>query len=202
MDRQEKVKFVTDLHDRLKKAQGAFLVHYKGLNVEAMSRLRKELKEAGAEFQVVKNRLLKLASSETEIDLIKDQMEGPTAIALTYDDIITPAKVLVEFSKDLALLRIKNGLISGKAIDTEAITRLAALPGKDILLAQALSTMQAVPASFVRVLSGVTVKLLYVLKAIKDEKKNNNELAGSMFSATDTRKAEEVSTDSANKNGG
>ncbi|MDY6974276.1 MAG: 50S ribosomal protein L10 [Thermodesulfobacteriota bacterium] len=202
MDRQEKVKFVADLHNRLEKAQGAFLVDYKGLNVEAMNRLRRELKEAGAEFQVVKNRLLRLAGSETEIDSIKDQMEGPTAIALTYDDIVTPAKVLVDFSKDLPLLKIKNGQISGKAIDTEAITRLAALPGKDVLLAQALSTMQAVPASFVRVLSGVIVKLLNALKAIKDEKENSSEVTGSTLSAAGIHKSEEVSTESTNEHGG
>jgi large subunit ribosomal protein L10 len=170
MDRQEKEKFVADLHGRLKKARGTFLVEYKGLDVESMNRLRKELKKVDAEFQVVKNRLLKLASEETETGLIKDHMHGPSAIALTYEDMVSTAKALVDFAEEFKKLRIKNGQISGKVVDIDAIKRLAKLPGKDVLLAQTLSAMQAVPASFVRVLSGVVAKLLNVLTAIEQQK--------------------------------
>jgi large subunit ribosomal protein L10 len=170
MDRQEKEKFVADLHGRLKKARGTFLVEYKGLDVESMNRLRKELKKVDAEFQVVKNRLLKLSSEETDTGLIKDHMNGPSAIAVTYEDMVGTAKVLVDFAEEFKKLRIKNGQISGKVVDIDAIKRLAKLPGKDVLLAQTLSAMQAVPASFVRVLNGVVVKLLNVLTAIEQQK--------------------------------
>jgi large subunit ribosomal protein L10 len=170
MDRSEKEKFVADLHGRLEKAQGTFLVEYKGLNVESMNRLRKELKDVGSEFQVLKNRLLKLASEETDTALIKDQMKGPSALALTYEDMVAPAKVLVGFAKDFEKLKIKSGQISGKVIDMAAIKRLAELPGKDVLLAQTLSAMQAVPASFVRVLNGILAELLNVLTAIEQQK--------------------------------
>jgi len=170
MDRQEKEKFVADLHGRLKKAQGTFLVEYKGLDVESMNQLRKELKKVDAEFQVVKNRLLKLAGEETDTGLIKDHMHGPSAIAVTYEDMVGTAKVLVDFAEKFKKLKIKNGQISGKVVDIDAIKRLAKLPGKDVLLAQTLSAMQAVPASFVRVLNGVVVKLLNVLTAIEQQK--------------------------------
>ena len=170
MDRQEKEKFVADLHGRLQKAVGTFLVEYKGLDVESMNRLRKELKKVDAEFQVVKNRLLKLASEETDTGLIKDHMHGPSAIAVTYEDMVGTAKVLVDFAEEFKKLEIKNGQISGKVVDIDAIKRLAKLPGKDVLLAQTLSAMQAVPASFVRVLNGVVVKLLNVLTAIEQQK--------------------------------
>ena len=172
MDRKEKEKFVNKLQTRIKQAEGTFLVDYQGLNVEAINRLRKELKNVGTEFQVVKNRLLKLASADTETDVIKDHMHGPSAIAITYEDLAGPAKILVGFQKEFQQLAIKIGQISGKVVDGEAVKRLAELPGKDVLLAQTLSAMQAVPGSFVRLLNGIMVKLLNVLKAIEDQKEN------------------------------
>lgn len=167
MNRQEKKHFVAALHGQLEKAQGSFLVSYKGLNVEAMNRLRRELKKVGCDFHVVKNRLLKLASEETETGLIKDHMTGPSAITLTDEDVVGPAKVLVDFAKNSEQLIIRIGQISGKVVDTDAIKRLSELPGKDVLLAQALAAMEAVPASFLRAMNGLIVKLLNVLKAIE-----------------------------------
>jgi len=170
MNRQEKDKFVVGLRSRLEKAQGTFLVDYQGLNVEVLSRLRKELKKVDAEFQVVKNRLLNLASQETDTALLKDHLRGPSAIAITYDDVVAVAKIVVNFDKDFEFFKIKAAQISGKVINAAAVERLARLPGRDVLLAQALSAMQAVPASLVRVLSGIIAKLLNVLKAIESEK--------------------------------
>lgn len=173
MNREEKEKLVADFGSRFKKAEGTFLVDYQGLNVEAMNRLRKGLKEVGAEFQVVKNRLLKLACQGTDTAALEDQMRGPSGIAMTYEDVVSPAKVLVEFSEKFKQFEIKSGQVSGRAIDAEAIRRLAELPGKDILMAQALSAMQGVPSAFVRVLNGVILQLLNVLKAIQQEKEES-----------------------------
>ena len=100
-------------------------------------------------------------------------MQGPTAVAITYEDVVGSAKALINFAKDVKQFTIKSGQISGTVLDIEAIKRLAELPGKEVLLAQALSTMQAVSASFVRVLSGIFIKLLYVLKAIEQKKEES-----------------------------
>jgi large subunit ribosomal protein L10 len=170
MNREEKKALVADFQSRFAKAKGAFLVDYQGLNVEAMNRLRRELRDVDAEFQVVKNRLMKLACKETPVASLESQMIGPSAVALTYDDVISSAKVLANLSKEFKQLQIKVGQISGKVIDAEAIKRLAELPGRDALLAQVLSAMQGVPASFVRVLNGLIVQLLNVLKAIQEQK--------------------------------
>ena len=172
MKREEKEQFVSDLHTRLEKAQGAFLVHYSGLKVEEMERLRSELRNAGAELEVVKNRLLKLASKGTQTESIEEFRKGPTAIALTYDDLIGPAKAIVDFIKDSKKLEIKSAQISGRALDPEAVKRLANLSGRDGLLAQVLGSLHAVPTGFVRVLGGVLSQLLYVLKAIEQQKEN------------------------------
>lgn len=170
MNRDEKKAFVEDMNERLKKAKAAFLVDYQGLNVEAMNRLRTELRKVDTEIQVVKNRLLKLASRDTETESIKDQFVGPCALAITYDDMVAPAKVLTNLGKELKKLTIKVGQISGKPIDPDAIKRLADLPGRDQLIAQVLSAMQGVPTSFVRALNGVILNLLYTLKAIESSK--------------------------------
>jgi large subunit ribosomal protein L10 len=119
---------------------------------------------------VVKNRLLKLASENTDTGLCKDYMQGPTAIAYSYDDVIGPAKVLVKFAKDFEQLDVKVGQISGKLVDKAGVKRISDLPGREELLAQTLSVMQAVPASFVRILSGMISQLMNVLKAIENQK--------------------------------
>ena len=172
MDRNEKETFITEMNSRLKRAQATFLVDYQGLNVEDMNRLRGELREIGSEIQVIKNRLLKLASKDTETESIQEQFVGPCALTVTYDDVVAPAKVLVGLSKNLDDLKIKIGQISGKPMDVDAIKRLAELPGRDQLIAQILSAMQAVPTSLVRTLNTVIVNLLNVLKAIEASKDN------------------------------
>jgi len=160
------------MKSRLEQAQATFLVDYKGLNVEVINQLRRELKKIGTEFQVVKNRLLKLACQGTDTESIQESFRGPCALAITYDDIIAPAKVLIDLSKDYEKLEIKIGQTSGKPIDTDAIKKLAQLPSREQLLAQILSAMQAVPTSLVRVLNGVVVNFLNVLKAIEASKEN------------------------------
>lgn len=170
LKRSEKKELVTVLHSSLKESQGAFLLEYQGLNVESMNKLRTQLRNAGAEFMVVKNRLLKLASRDTAAAVMQVHMTGPNAIATTQQDVVGSAKALIDFAKDSKFLKIKVGQVSGKLVQQEDIRKLAELPGREVLLAQALSAMQAVPASLVRVLNGVLLKLLYVLKAIENEK--------------------------------
>ncbi len=172
MDKSKKGLFITEMNGRLKKAQATFLVDYQGINVESMNRIRAELRKIGVEFQVIKNRLLKLASRDTDTESLNDQLIGPCALVITYDDIVAPAKTLVDLSKEIINLKLKTGQISGKPMDEEALKRLALLPGRDQLIAQVLSAMQAVPTSLVRVLNGVMINLLNVLKAIGSTKGN------------------------------
>ena len=170
MDKDTKKAFIDQMNERLKKAQATYVVDYQGLDVESMNRIRGELRKINAELYVVKNRLLKLASKDTETESIADQFVGPCALAVTYDDVVAPAKVLVDLEKELNKLEIKVGQTSGKTMDTDGIKRLAKLPGREQLLAQVLSAMQAVPTSFVRVTNGVLVNLMNVLKAIETAK--------------------------------
>jgi len=172
LKRKDKEIFISDMTDRLRRARATFLVDYQGLDVEAMNALRTELRKNQAELRVVKNRLLKRACKGTDTASMVDQFSGPCALTLAYDEVISPAKVLVEREKKLDHLTIKAGQISGKFIDFKEIKRLAELPSREVLLAQALSAMQAVPASMVRVLNAVMVNFLNVLKAIENQKKD------------------------------
>jgi len=167
---EAKQQITEDLHDRFAKSAIIVLTDYKGLDVTSINDLRRKLRESDIEFQVVKNTLLVRAAEDTEVALIKDHFKGPSAVAISYDDPVAPAKVLTHFAKDNNKLEIKVGVLNGKVLDLQAIKALATLPSKEVMLAQLLSTINAVPTSFVRVLAEVPRSLLNVLAAIKDQK--------------------------------
>jgi large subunit ribosomal protein L10 len=170
LERKVKEAFVTEMKGLLDKAQATFLVNYQGMDVATMNSLRRDLRKVNADFHVVKNRLLKRASEDTRTACIKDHFVGPCALAITYDDVVGTAKLLVELNKKLEHLKLKIGQIGGKAINAEEIKRLAELPSREVLLAQVLAAMQGVPTGLVRALNGIVLKLLYVLKSIETKK--------------------------------
>lgn len=170
MSIETKKQIVQKLRDRFEKSRVAILTDYKGLNVAAMTELRTKLREAQIEYQVIKNTMLRRASEGTHIEAIKDQFKGPSAIALSFDDPVAPAKVLADFAKKNDKLEIKIGVLEGKVLDVNAIKALSALPSREELLAQVLSAMIAVPTSLVTALSDVPRRMVNVLQAIKEQK--------------------------------
>lgn len=166
----EKKKIVENIHKRLLESKVVILTDYKGLDVEKINELRGKLKESGVEYKVVKNTFLVRASKETDISLIKDSFKGPSAIALSCDDPIAPAKILTEFADSHEALEIKVGIMNGKILDLSAIKKLSALPSREALLGSLLSVMSGVPAAFVRALNDMPRRLLNVLQAIKEQK--------------------------------
>jgi large subunit ribosomal protein L10 len=173
LDRGKKEILVDDMKGRLAKARATFLVNYQGIDVETLNSIRRELQRVNTEFRVVKNRLLKRASQDTQTACIQEHFVGPCAVAVTYEDVVGPAKILVDRDKKLQHLKLKVGQIGGKAIGVEDIKRLAELPSREVLLSQVLAAMQGVPTSLVRVLNGVVLKLLYALKSIEEQKSDS-----------------------------
>lgn len=169
---EEKKELVNDLKEKLSRSKILIATDYKGMNVEAITDLRKKLRESGVEYRVVKNTLLVRATEGTDFAVIKNLFKGPTAVAFSYDDPVAPAKVLTEFAKQNEKLEIKGAALDGRALDVNAIKALSSLPPKEILLAQMLGALNAVPTGFVRVLSAVPQSLLYVLQAIRDKKES------------------------------
>lgn len=170
MQMDKKKAIVEELHEKFSKSKIVILTDYKGLNVAAVSDLRKKLNEINAEFKVVKNTLLSRASENTYVEAIKDDFKGPSGVAMSYDDPVAPAKVVTEFAAGNDKFEIKLGVLGGKRLDAAAIKALSSLPAREVLLAQVLSAMNGVPTSFVRVLNAVPQKLLYALQAIKEQK--------------------------------
>jgi large subunit ribosomal protein L10 len=170
LDREKKEKVVVTLREGLERAYGTFLVEYQGLNVEALTRLRRELTAANVDFQVVKNSLLLIACQDTQTAILTEHIAGPCALAITYDDVVAPAKVLTKFCQDHETLEIKIGQINGKIVELHAIKRLAELPSREVLLSQLIFSLSSVPASFVRTLSEMPKSLVNVLDAIKRRK--------------------------------
>jgi len=166
----EKQKISEGLHTRFSKSAIVILTDYKGLDVAAISQLRRELRKENIEYQVVKNTLLTRAAEETDVAIIKDHFKGPSAIALSYDDPVAPAKVLTKFAEDNDKLEIKIGVMNGKVLDLSEIKALSMLPSREVLLGQLLSVLNGVPTSFVRVMAEVPRSFLNVLTAIKDQK--------------------------------
>jgi large subunit ribosomal protein L10 len=170
LDIHKKKQIAEDLQERFKKSTLVILTDYKGLDVAAMNVLRRKLREANTEYQVVKNSLLVRASEGNDVALIKDQFAGPSAIALTHDDPVAPAKALADFVKENKKFEIKGGVLNGKIIDPDGIKALSSLPSREVLLAQVLSAMNAVPTSLVTALADVPRRFVNVLQAIKDQK--------------------------------
>ena len=166
----KKKEIVKDLNAKFLKAKVVILTDYKGLDVAKINDLRRQLGEADVEYKVVKNTLLTLASEKTDSELIKDSFKGPSAVAMSYDDPVAPAKVLTKFMEENTKLEIKIGVMDGRILDLSAIKALAKLPDRDVLLAQLLSTFCGVPTSLVRLLSTLPGQLLNVLQALKEQK--------------------------------
>ncbi len=170
MKMDKKKEIVEALHEKFSKSKIVILTDYKGLDVATVSDLRKKLNDVNVEFKVVKNTLLVRASENTGVDLIQKDFKGPSAVALSYDDPVAPAKVVTEFAEKNDKFEIKIGVMDGKRLDVKAIKALSSLPSREVLLSQVLQAMNGVPTAFVRVLNAVPQKLLYALQAIKDQK--------------------------------
>jgi large subunit ribosomal protein L10 len=110
----KKKEIVEELHEKFSKSKVVIVTDYKGLDVAAITALRRKLREAGIEYRVIKNTLMARASEDTGVEAIRDSFKGPSAVALSYDDPVAPAKVLTEFAKENDKLEIKIGVMDGK----------------------------------------------------------------------------------------
>lgn len=168
MANQAKVQAVAELAERIRRAQSIVLVDYQGINVKDETKLRKSLRESGGEYLVAKNRLFKIALKEAGVeDSFDDILEGTTAFAFGYDDVVAPAKVMNEVSKANAkakIFNIKGGYLTGKRVSEAEVVALASLPSREQLLSMVLNGML-----------GPVRKLAYGLVAVADKKEGSAE---------------------------
>lgn len=170
MELNKKKEIVTQLHEDLKKSKIVIVTDFKGLDVAAVTRLRSQLTKENIDYRVIKNTLLRRASENTSVAVLNDMFKGPSAVAISYDDPVSPAKILTKFSEENNKLEIKGGVMDGKVLDTAGIKALSSLPSREVLLSQVLSAMNAVPTGIVQVLAAVPRNMMNVLSAIKEKK--------------------------------
>jgi len=171
---KEKKNIVEDIHKRFIEANLIVNTDYQGLDVTDITDLRKKLKDASVQFKVVKNTLLEKASINTNAEILKDSFKGPSAVALSYDDPVETAKILIKFSEEKPNFVIKKGSMDGKLLSDKDIKALSLLPSREILLSQFLSVLSAVPGGFVRTLNAIPNGFVNLLQAYKDKKENDS----------------------------
>ena len=140
---QEKQKQVAEVAAKLRECSCTIVTDYRGLNVAQMTELRKQMREAGVEFRVIKNTLIRRATAEAQLSELDSVLTGPTAIAFSKDDVVAPAKILTEFAKKNEQLQLKAGVLEGRIVDVKQIQALANLPSREGLLSMLLSVLQA-----------------------------------------------------------
>lgn len=170
MNKDSKAQVIAELAAKLATAKATYVADYRGLNVEQVNDLRGKLRNAGAEYQVVKNTLLHLAAKDTPQACLDPFLAGPTALAIASGDPVAPAKVLSDFAKANAKFELKGGALEGRVLSVAEIVALADLPSREVLLAKMLGSMSAPATNFVGVLAAVPRSLVQVLAAIQDQK--------------------------------
>lgn len=155
---EQKQQMVAAVSEKINAAVMGVVVDYKGINVTDDTALRKELRENGVEYFVVKNTLLSRAIDGTELEGIKSVLEGTTAIALSNEDYTAAARILNNYAEGHENFNIKAGFMDGKIISNDEIIALAKLPSKEVLLATVLSAFQAPIAAFARAIQAIVDK--------------------------------------------
>ncbi len=164
MERAEKREVVTALHDVFAKTGVVVVAHYAGLTVADMTRLRSDMRSAGGQVKVAKNRLVKLALEGTDAKGIADLLKGPTCLAFSADPIAAP-KVAVKFAKGNEKFVILGGAMGAQVLDANGVSSLASLPSLDELRAKLIGLVQAPASKIARILNEPGAQLARVFGA-------------------------------------
>lgn len=167
--KEEKIRLVEEIKEKLSSSSCAVLVDYKGITVEEANKLRKECREAGVDYKVYKNTLITIAAEELGLDGLKPHLTGPTAIAFGMEDPVAPAKVVASNIDEFKKMEFKAGILEGELIDKEGIEALAKLPSQEELVGKMLGSLNAPIYGLANVLSGTIRSLLYALNAVIEQ---------------------------------
>lgn len=168
---KQKQQLVSELSDKLSGSISGVLVDYKGINVADDTKLRRELREANVEYFVIKNTMLERAVEKAGYEELKACLAGTTALALSADDAVAPAKILSKYAEgSKGKFTVKAGFVEGRCIDAKGVDALAKLPSREQLIAMALGGLNAPITGFVSVLNANIRGLAVALNAIAEKK--------------------------------
>jgi len=173
MDRATKESFVSDLRDRINKAPVVYLTDFTGLDVKAMTVLRRSIKASGAEYLVVKNSLAKRAFAETGFQDISESLDGPTGMVFGYEDVVAPAKALSDFAKDHDKKPVfKLGIMDNEILRAEQVDAIAKLPPRDVLYSMLAGVLEAPMAALASALEAKLHETAGLINALREEREN------------------------------
>lgn len=152
---QEKKIVVSQIAETLKSAQAGVLVDYRGLTVEEDTQLRNALREANVTYFVAKNTLIRLAAKEIGLEGLDEILNGPTAIAISTEDPVAPAKIMSDFAKKNDTLELKSGFMEGHVMSLDEVKTLASTPSKETLIAKMMGSLNSPISSLVRLLNTI-----------------------------------------------
>lgn len=155
---EQKQVVVNEIKDKLSKASSAILVNARGLTVSQDTELRKKLRDAGVDYKVYKNTMMNFAIEGTQFEELKKYLEGPSVLALSYENPVIAANIINEASKTLKSLEFKAGVVEGILYDSEGIKAIADIPSRDILISRLLGSIKSPVSSFARVVKAIAEK--------------------------------------------
>lgn len=155
---EQKQVIVNQIKDKLNGASSVLLVDYRGLTVEQDTKLRRDLREAGVEYKVYKNTMINFAIEGTEFSDISKDLEGPTAIAISYQDATAGPRILAKVAKENDKLEFKSGIVEGNYYDAKGMLAIGNIAPREELLSRLLGSLKSPIASFARVIKQVAEK--------------------------------------------
>jgi large subunit ribosomal protein L10 len=166
----EKAETIGAVHERLRSAKMAVVTEYRGLTVAQMTRLRREIREASGEYQVIKNTLVRRALDGTAFGDLEKLLEGPNGWVFAYEDPVILSKALIKFADDHDKLTIKGGVFEGRFMDTAAVKALSQMPSKPELQAKLLAMINAPATQLVRLMQEPGARVVRLLESVRKSK--------------------------------
>ena len=161
---------ISEIKEKVDKAQVAIVTEYRGMTVEEITKLRREIQKNGGDYMVTKNTLAKIAIKDTPYEILAETLKGPIAIAFGFDDPVSPAKALSKFIKDAKKGEIIGAALDGKLLSAEETKALAALPSKEEIYAKMLGSINSPASGIVGSINAVMAQLTRAMAAVRDQK--------------------------------
>jgi large subunit ribosomal protein L10 len=170
MKHEEKAQAISQFNETIGKATNAFLIDFKGITVPQVTELRKQVRETGSEYVVVKNTLALIAVKDSPLKTLEAQFTGMTAVAFNTTDAVALAKALTKFAKDVPTVQFKGAMLNGQIVPASEIQNIASLPSREELVAKLLFILQSPIQGLVTVLNANIRNLAVVLDQIAKQK--------------------------------
>jgi large subunit ribosomal protein L10 len=170
--RADKVGVVSELEEVFKRSQAAIVTEYRGMTVSQITALRRRLRPVGGEYHVVKNTLFRRALGDQLTPELENLLKGPTAIAFAIEDPVVTTKALLDYFRELRRddVIVKGGYVGGRVYTPAQVTALSRIPPREVVLSQALGTLQAPLSNFAGTMQGVLSEFARTLQALADQR--------------------------------